>query len=158
MNRRQLNASAESPISPYASINATLQRIALNGTEFWMFDVHQGGPAHLAGIRPGDLLVRYGEREIRPPEDLIFSSGQSGAGKSYCIVMRLGATTVEKSPYTTNRVGQDRECNGLIATVNFPIARDSRRQMLRSSQHFETCPLNRARPTKSDTRHREQHR
>ena len=60
------------------AINATLQRIALNGTEFWMFqDVHEGGPAHLAGIRPGDLLVRYGEREIRPPEDLIFSSGQS---------------------------------------------------------------------------------
>lgn len=40
------------------AINATLQRIGVNGTERWMFqDVHQGGPAYIAGIRPGDLLL-----------------------------------------------------------------------------------------------------
>jgi len=60
------------------AINATLQRFAVNGTERWMFqDVHRGGPAYLAGIRPGDLLLGYGEREIRPPEELNFSAGQS---------------------------------------------------------------------------------
>jgi carboxyl-terminal processing protease len=60
------------------AINATLQRFAVNGTERWMFqDVHRGGPAYLAGIRPGDLLLGYGEREIRPPEDLTFSAGES---------------------------------------------------------------------------------
>jgi C-terminal processing protease CtpA/Prc len=60
------------------AINATLHRFGVNGAERWMFqDVHQGGPAYLAGIRPGDLLVGYGEREIRPPEELNFSVGQS---------------------------------------------------------------------------------
>jgi carboxyl-terminal processing protease len=60
------------------AINATLHRFAANGTERWMFqDVHRGGPAYLAGIRPGDLLLGTGEREISPPEDLTFSAGGS---------------------------------------------------------------------------------
>jgi carboxyl-terminal processing protease len=60
------------------TINATLQRIGVNGTERWMFqDVHAGGPAYAAGIRPGDLLLEYAGREIRPPEDLKFSVGES---------------------------------------------------------------------------------
>ena len=60
------------------AINATLHRFAVNGIDRWMFqDVHRGGPAYLAGIRPGDLLLGYGERESRPPEDLTFSAGQS---------------------------------------------------------------------------------
>ncbi len=42
-------------------------------------DVHQGGPAYSAGIRPGDLLLGNGEREIRPPEDLTFSVGESAS-------------------------------------------------------------------------------
>ena len=62
------------------AINATMQRIAMNGSERWMFqDVHQGGPAYSAGIRPGDLLLRNGEREIRPPDDLTFSVGESAS-------------------------------------------------------------------------------
>ena len=62
------------------AINATMQRIAVNGSERWMFqDVHQGGPAYSAGIRPGDLLLGTGERDIRPPEDLTFSVGESAS-------------------------------------------------------------------------------
>jgi len=60
------------------AINATMRRIAVSGTEHWMFqDVHEGGPAYLAGIRPGDLLLGSGGRDIRPPEDLTFSAGES---------------------------------------------------------------------------------
>src|SRR6516162_3751642 len=60
------------------AINATLHRFGVNGTERWMFqDVHRGGPAYLAGIRPGDLLLGHGKREIRPPEELNFSAGES---------------------------------------------------------------------------------
>jgi len=62
------------------AINATMQRIAVNGSERWMFqDVHQGGPAYSAGIRPGDLLLGSGERDIRPPEGLAFSAGESAS-------------------------------------------------------------------------------
>src|SRR5215471_21009163 len=43
------------------AINATLQRVGVNGSERWMFqDVHRGGPAYAAGIRPGDLLLECG--------------------------------------------------------------------------------------------------
>jgi C-terminal processing protease CtpA/Prc len=60
------------------AINATMQRIAVNGGERRMFqDVHQGGPAYSAGIRPGDLLLERGGREIRPPEDLTFAVGET---------------------------------------------------------------------------------
>jgi hypothetical protein len=40
-------------------------------------DVHQGEPAFAAGIRPGDLLLESGVREVRPPNDLTFSVGES---------------------------------------------------------------------------------
>jgi carboxyl-terminal processing protease len=60
------------------AINATMQRIAVNGNERWMFqDVHPGGPAYSAGIRPGDLLLGSRERDIRPPCGLTFSVGES---------------------------------------------------------------------------------
>src|SRR5947199_6293953 len=60
------------------AINATLQRIGVNGAEHWMFqDVHQGGPAFVAGIRPGDLLLECGGREVQPLNDLTFSVGES---------------------------------------------------------------------------------
>jgi C-terminal processing protease CtpA/Prc len=60
------------------AINATLQRIAVNGSDRWMFqDVHRGGPAYTAGIRPGDLLLKCSGREIHPPAELMFSVGQS---------------------------------------------------------------------------------
>jgi carboxyl-terminal processing protease len=60
------------------AINATLHPFGVNGSERWMFqDVHQGGPAFAAGIRPGDLLLECGGREVLPPNDLTFSVGES---------------------------------------------------------------------------------
>lgn len=60
------------------AISATLQRMAVNRTDRWMFqDVHRGGPAYAAGIRPGDLLLGYRGHEIHPPEDMMFSVGES---------------------------------------------------------------------------------
>ena len=37
--------------------------------------MHEGGPAHAAGIRPGDLLVRVNGRSIAPPELPTFALG-----------------------------------------------------------------------------------
>src|SRR5438067_3894521 len=62
------------------AINATLQRFGANGNDRWMFqDVHRGGPAFAAGIRPGDLLLECGGREVRPPNDLTFTVGESAS-------------------------------------------------------------------------------
>ena len=42
----------------------------------WMFqDVHEGGPAYEAGIRPGDILVAVDGEEARPPRLPTFSLG-----------------------------------------------------------------------------------
>jgi carboxyl-terminal processing protease len=91
------------------ALNATLHRIGANGTERWMFqDVHQGGPAYAAGIRPGDLLVECGGREIRPPEDLTFSAGESGSllveklhGGRQAVKVQLRMPKSQKHPVTT---------------------------------------------------------
>ena len=43
----------------------------------WVFqDVHPGGVAALAGIRPGDVLLSIGGREFAPPEAMPFALGQ----------------------------------------------------------------------------------
>jgi len=38
------------------AVSATFMRCNFNGGQRWMFqDVHEGGPAHVAGLRPGDI-------------------------------------------------------------------------------------------------------
>lgn len=44
----------------------------------WVFqDVHAGGAAALAGIRPGDTLLAVGDKELVPPDSAAFGLGQS---------------------------------------------------------------------------------
>lgn len=43
----------------------------------WIFqDVHSGGAAAIAGIEPGNILLRVGGREIAPPEHPVFPMGE----------------------------------------------------------------------------------
>jgi carboxyl-terminal processing protease len=59
------------------AISATFMRYTLDGDERWMFqDVHEGGPAHAAGLRPGDILLQVRNRELKPPEPPIFPVGE----------------------------------------------------------------------------------
>ncbi len=59
------------------AINATFQRCQTSDGERWMFlDVHEGGPAHAAGIEPGDLLMTLNGEEIRPPVAPMFRMGE----------------------------------------------------------------------------------
>lgn len=63
-------------IPPQYSIGATFQREHVNGTSAWMFqDVHEGSPAHLAGARPGDLLLEIDGCGVTPPESPGFRMG-----------------------------------------------------------------------------------
>jgi C-terminal processing protease CtpA/Prc len=42
----------------------------------WIFqDVHDGGAAALAGVQPGDILLRLDDKEITPPEHPVFPMG-----------------------------------------------------------------------------------
>src|SRR5713226_4325625 len=58
------------------AISATFMRCSFDGAQRWMFqDVHEGGPAHVAGLRPGDILLQVRNRELKPPEPPIFPVG-----------------------------------------------------------------------------------
>ncbi|HVB59386.1 MAG TPA: S41 family peptidase [Candidatus Acidoferrales bacterium] len=58
------------------AISATFMRCMLDSEERWMFqDVHEGGPAYEAGLRPGDILLQIDGRELKPPETPIFPVG-----------------------------------------------------------------------------------
>ena len=53
---------------PQHTINASLRDVPLNGAHKWMFlDVFEGGPAHVAGIRPGDILDTVDDTACLPP-------------------------------------------------------------------------------------------
>ena len=134
------------------AINATLQRIAVNGTERWMFqDVHRGGPAHAAGIRPGDLLVECSGREIHPPNDLMFSVGEAAEliiekldGGQERVQVRLPRPISQKHPVTapeavhTERLSEE---IGLLKVAMFPgaIGIDVAKDMDRGIAVLEGC-------------------
>src|ERR1700722_14257753 len=49
--------SLPTELLPQHTINASLQDVSQDGQRKWMFlDVFEHGPAHVAGIRPGDFL------------------------------------------------------------------------------------------------------
>jgi carboxyl-terminal processing protease len=62
------------------AIAATFTKAETPDGSRWVFqDVHPGGAAAAAGIRPGDVLLTVGEKELVPPEATAFSLGQSYA-------------------------------------------------------------------------------
>lgn len=82
---RQLNASHvgffhESSLKTPArtALSATFHKYVANDAPQWMFqDVHDGGPASLAGVQSGDVLLQLNGREIRPPEAPLFPMGNT---------------------------------------------------------------------------------
>lgn len=67
--------SAQHAPARYA-INATFCPFDTPHGRRWLFeDVHDGGPAHVAGIRAGDILLSADGREIQPPELPTFALG-----------------------------------------------------------------------------------
>ena len=59
------------------AISATFMRCNFDGGQRWMFqDVHEGGPAHVAGLRPGDILLQVRNRDLMPPDPPVFPIGE----------------------------------------------------------------------------------
>ena len=55
---------------------ATYMETFMHGQRRWAFqDVHRGGPADLASIRPGDVLVGVGSTRSTPPDHPVFKMG-----------------------------------------------------------------------------------
>jgi carboxyl-terminal processing protease len=67
--------SAQRAPARYA-INATFCALDTPDGPRWLFeDVHDGGPAYAAGIRPGDLLLRANGQSLAPPQLPTFALG-----------------------------------------------------------------------------------
>jgi carboxyl-terminal processing protease len=60
-----------------ALISASYSAFPFEGEDRWTFqDVHEGGPASLSGIRPGDVLLSIDGRNFKPPEHPVFRTGK----------------------------------------------------------------------------------
>jgi C-terminal processing protease CtpA/Prc len=58
------------------AIGASFRRAEIQGTPRWVAqDVHEGGPAHRAGLKPLDVLRAINSRPIVPPEQPMFPMG-----------------------------------------------------------------------------------
>src|SRR3954451_9095161 len=69
--------SVPKELLPQHTINASLRDVGLNGAREWMFlDVFESGPAHLAGIKPGDILEAVDDAPTSPPTLPYFGIGQ----------------------------------------------------------------------------------
>lgn len=63
--------------SSRAALSATYMADKTPYGKRWIFqDVHSGGSASLAGIQPGNILLRVDGREIVPPEHPVFQMGK----------------------------------------------------------------------------------
>jgi len=63
--------------SSRAALSATYMADETPYGKRWIFqDVHSGGSASLAGIEPGNILLRVDGREIVPPEHPVFQMGK----------------------------------------------------------------------------------
>jgi C-terminal processing protease CtpA/Prc len=63
---------------PQHTLNVTLRSFPSAGKERWFFlDVFEGGPAHDAGVKPGDMLLAVNGTEYIPPIMPPFDVGQT---------------------------------------------------------------------------------
>src|SRR5208283_398704 len=134
------------------AINATMQRIAVNGSDRWMFqDVHPGGPAYSAGIRPGDLLLGSRERDIRPPDGLTFSVGESASllieklhGGQQTVKVQLPIPKSKTHPVTAPEAVHAKRLSdeiGLLRVAMFPgvIGIDVAKDIDRGIESLDGC-------------------
>jgi hypothetical protein len=86
----------------------------------------------VAGIRPGDLFLEYGGREVRPPNDLTFSVGESANlhieklhGEVQKVNVQLPMSKSQKHPVTAPQAVTTEKLSdeiGLLRVAMFPGA------------------------------------
>jgi carboxyl-terminal processing protease len=71
--------------SSKAALSATYLEDDTSYGKRWIFqDVHSGGAAAIAGIEPGNILLRVDDREIVPPEHPVFPMGKQTSVTIVC--------------------------------------------------------------------------
>lgn len=89
------------------AIGATLQKCTMDSDAVWVLqDVHEGGPAHVAGLERGDILVSVGVKQSTPPDSPTFAMGETTAvvvqkrdGRQLRAVLDIPAPSSGRLPY-----------------------------------------------------------
>jgi C-terminal processing protease CtpA/Prc len=139
------------PLPPRQSICATLQQCETQDGLRWMLqDVQEGGPAHAAGLRQGELLVAIGTEETRPPDRVLLQPGRT----VNLLVRRPDGTQVpialevpllkSKRPFSTPQAVMASKLDGDIAYLKinmFPgiVGIDVARDIDRAIASFQGC-------------------
>lgn len=94
--------SAQHAPARYA-INATFCASDTQDGRRWVFeDVHDGGPTHAAGVRPGDVLLEVNSESIEPPKVATF-----GLGTDSLLKIRDGAGEIRHVNLILPKAPQD---------------------------------------------------
>lgn len=115
------------------AIGATLQKCVTGGEAVWVFqDVHEGGPAALAGVRRGDILVSVNGTAAKPPEAPTFAMGTTvpvtvrrSDGQTAELSVGVPIPRTRKLPYAEPRIVSHsipRPGTGLLKASVFPGA------------------------------------
>lgn len=94
------------------AIGATLQKCAMDSDAVWVFqDVHEGGPAHAAGVERGDILIGVGDKPSKPPDGPTLAMGTTTAivvekfdGRQVRTVLDIPMPRSRQLPYCTPQV------------------------------------------------------
>jgi C-terminal processing protease CtpA/Prc len=124
------------------AIAATFAKAETTDGLRWIFqDVHPGGIAQQAGVRPGDILLTINGKEFRPPDAMPFSLGETYAftirradGSTSTATMAVPGSAEKKRPIVVpSQVVSAKRLNGgigLLRVSMFPgvlgidVARD----------------------------------
>lgn len=123
------------------ALGATFFEYKNGGEPRWMFqDVHEGGPAELAGIRIGDVLLTVDGKEIRPPEAPMFPMGdrsrlvvRKASGADQTVEIAVPDPKSKKHPVIVPKLISSRKLDGGVGylkvsmfpgVVGIEIARD----------------------------------
>jgi membrane-associated protease RseP (regulator of RpoE activity) len=75
-----------------------LERVSVPGTNIFgaeLGDIDRNGPADLAGLREGDIVIKFGDFPIRTPGDLRYRISEAPPGKTIPVLVVRGAEQVE---------------------------------------------------------------
>jgi carboxyl-terminal processing protease len=95
----------------------------------WMFqDVHEGGPAHRAGVAPLDILLSMNGHPLAPPEQPMFPMGTTAAVKvrkkdqtEATLNITIPNPRTRRQPYAEPRAVSFRKLDGRIGCIKATI-------------------------------------
>ncbi len=92
-------ATAQSPTPEESVYEYEGVGLQLSGDQgkLWIVDVYENGPAELAGIQPGDLLLRVDGQPVAPPKEPVSKRLVGPTGSVVKITVGRGTETLEVS-------------------------------------------------------------